>query len=200
LRNGEHALASGEFGQAIGYFSSISHNSPYYGRACKGHGSTLLRMRRWPDAWAVLQAANDALPEDPDILVDGGDVARLMGRLSDAENIYMEARKLGADGFQIRFGEASICQERKLWIKAVELWTDLNVSYPNNPHILHNLGKAWHELGETDKAVSLMLEAFESGAETATLSMLGVLAPHAGSCGHEEVRRLRTALGERTKI
>lgn len=199
FQKGEHALASGQFDQAISYFTSISRNSSNYGRACKGHGTALLRMRRWKEALAVLQTAHEALPDDPDILVDAGDAARLMGSLSGAEDLYTEARKRGADGFQIRFGEASVCQELKLWIDAIRSWTELNISYPNNPHVLHNLGKAWHELGETDRAVSLMLEAFESGGETVTLSMLGVLAPHAGSCGHEEVQRIRSDLGKRLK-
>lgn len=200
LQNGENALASGQFDHAASYFTSISKNSSNYGRACKGHGAALLRIRKWKEALAVLQTAHEALPEDPDILVDAGDAARLMGSLSGAEDLYIEARQRGADGFQIRFGEASICQERKLWIKAVRSWTELKASYPHNPHILHNLGKAWHELGETDKAVTLMLEAFKSGGETVTLSMLAVLAPHAGSCGHEEVQRIRNDLGERLKV
>jgi len=200
LQNGEHALASGQFGQAIGYFASISMNSPNYGCACKGHGAALVRMRKWPEALAILQTAHDTLPENPDILVDAGDAARFIGNLSAAENLYIEARKRGADGYQIRFGEASILQERKLWIKAVRSWTELNTSYPDNSHVLHNLGKAWHELGETDKAVSLMLESFELGRDRITLSMLGMLAPHAGSCGHEEVRRFRTNVGEQLKL
>jgi predicted O-linked N-acetylglucosamine transferase (SPINDLY family) len=66
--------------------------------------------------------------------------------------------------------------------------------------VLHNLGRAWHELGETDKAVSLMLESFKLGGERITLTMLALLAPHAGSCSHEEVRRFRTKLGEQLKL
>jgi len=128
LQNGEHALASGRFDQAVRYFSSIPKNSPNYGRACKGHGAALVRTRRWQEALAVLQAAHDALPEDADIFVDAGDAARLLGRLTDAENNYAEARKRDAIGFQIGFGEASICQERKQWIEAVRLWAELNIS------------------------------------------------------------------------
>jgi tetratricopeptide (TPR) repeat protein len=199
-QKGEHALASGQFDQATSYFKGISKSSPNYGRACKGHGTALLKMRRWSEALAVLQTAHEALPDDPDIVVDGADAVRLLGDLCSAEDLYIEARKRGADGFQIRFGEASICQERKLWIEAIKLWTELGISYPDNPYVLQNLGKAWHELGETDKAVSLMLEAFESGGGTIALSMLGVLAPHAGSCGHEEVQRIRTYLGEQLKL
>ncbi len=200
LQNGERALASGQFSEAINYFASISKDSPNYGRACKGHGAALLRMQRWSEAFPILQIAYKTFPNDPEILVDGGDIARLMGNLSAAEDTYQEARKLGADGFQIRFGEAVICQERKLWIEAVRLWTALNKSYPNNPLVLHNLGKVRHELGETDQAVSLMLEALEAGGETITLSMLGMLAPHAGSCDHEKVKQFRVKLGEQLKL
>jgi len=199
-QKGEHGLASGQFDQATSYFKSISKDSPYYGRACKGHGTALLKLRRWSEALTVLQTAHEAFPDDPDIVVDGADAVRLLGDLSGAEGLYLEARKLGANGFQIRFGEASICQERKLWVEAIKLWTELGISYPNNPDVLQNLGKAWHELGETDKAISLMLAAFESGGETVTLSMLGVLAPHARSYGHEEVRRIRTDLGKQLKL
>lgn len=200
LKNGEEALASEQYDRAIGYFARIESGSANYGRACKGRGRALLRTRRWPEALSVLQKAHNALPEDPDILVDAADTARLMGRLGIAEDTYKEARKRGAEGFQIGFGEASICHERKQWIEAVRLWTELDASYPKNPYVLHNLGKAWHELGETEKAVSLMSEAFKLGGEAMTLSMLGLLAPHAGSCGHEEVLRIRTTLGEQLKL
>ncbi|MGH9819580.1 MAG: hypothetical protein ACRD43_05375, partial [Pyrinomonadaceae bacterium] len=201
LQSGERALASGQFGEAAGYFTSIPKNSPNYGRACKGHGAAVLRLQRWADALPILQAAHEALPEDPDILVDAGDAARLIGNLSVAENLYIAARKRSADdGFQIRFGEASICQERKLWLKAVKSWSELDISYPNNSQVIHNLGKAWHELGETDKAVALMSRSFELSGEPITLSMLAMLAPHASSCGHQEVRRIRSELGVLLKM
>lgn len=200
LQSGEAALASGQFDQAIGYFTGISKGSSDYGRACKGHGRALLRLQRLPEALAVLQAAHEAFPKDPNILVDAGDAARLLGNASSAEDLYEEARKRGADGFQIRFGEAAICEGRKLWLEAADLWDGLRDSYPDNPRVLHNLGRAWHELGETDRAVSLMSESFEMGGERSTLSMLAMLAPHAGCCDHEDVRRIRTDLGKQLKL
>jgi protein O-GlcNAc transferase len=199
LQNGERALASGQFDEAIKFFASIAKDSPNYGRACKGHGAALLRLHRLKEALPLLQTAHLALPKDPDILVDGADVARLMGGLDVAADTYSEARKLGATGFQIDFGEASIFQERKQWLKAIEIWEKIDASFPNNPHVLHNLGKAWHELGETDKAVTLMQTAFEIGGETASLVTLALLAPHAGICNHEDVKRIRIKLGERLK-
>jgi hypothetical protein len=90
LQNGEQALASGQFGRAVEYFTSIPKNSRNYGRACKGHGAAVLRMQRWSDALPILQMAHDALSEDPDILVDAGDAARLIGRIDVAENLYMK--------------------------------------------------------------------------------------------------------------
>ena len=200
LQKGERALASGKFSEAIRHFSSISPQSPNYGRACKGHGAALLRINRLKEALPFLQTAHLALPKDPDILVDGADVARLMGSLSVAEDTYKEARKLGAVGFQVGFGEASLYQERKLWLEAIGLWTKLDKSFPHNPFVLHNLGRAWHELGETDRAFNLMLKSFESGNETTTLATLALLAPHAGICNHEKVKEFRVKLGERLKI
>lgn len=199
LQNGEKALASGQFNEAIKYFSVIPQKSPNYSRACKGQGAALLRLRRLREALSFLQTAHLALPKDPDILVDGADVARLMGNLEVAENTYKEARKLGAVGFQVGFGEASIYQERKQWLKAIESWTKINQLYPNNPFVLHNLGKAWHELGETDKALSLMLKSYELGNELSTLSTIALLAPHAKNCNHEDVKKYRAKLGERLK-
>jgi protein O-GlcNAc transferase len=199
LKKGEQALSSGSYGPAAGYFSRISDRSPNYGRACKGNGAALLRMFRWRDALDALQLAHEAFPADSDILVDGGDAARMLGGLDVAEAAYEAARKLGADGFQIRFGEAMICQDRKCWIKAIDLWTKLRATDPSNSLVVHNLGKAWHELGETDRAVSLMLESYASSGDKTTLTMLGLLAPHAGMFGHEDVRRIRTKLGEQLR-
>lgn len=200
LQNGERALASGNFNQAIDFFADISKESLNYGRACKGHGAALLRLHRLKEALPLLQTAHLALPKDPNILVDGADVARLMGGLNVAEDTYKAARELGASGFQIEFGEASIAQERNKWLEATGLWSELNQSYQKNPFVLHNLGRAWHELGETDRAMLLMSEAFKLGGETATLSTLALLAPHAGSCNHEEVKQHRINLAERLKL
>lgn len=200
LQNGEHALSMGQFSEAIKHFANISPNSPNYGRACKGRGAALVRLRRLSEALPFLQTAHQALPNDPDILVDGADVVRLMGSLSVAEDTYKEARKLGADGFQLRFGEASIFQEQSKWLQAIELWKELNKEYPDNSRILHNLGRAWHELGETDKAISLMSESFKLSGETNTLATLALLAPHAKSCNHEAVKQFRVNLGKQLKL
>jgi len=200
LARGGEALASTQFVQAIKYFGGIASGSPEYGRACKGHGAALLRIGRSAEALTILEIAHTALPNDSDLLVDAGDAARSEGEVTIAEKAYAEARRLGADGFQICFGEASVLQERKLWISAIEKWADLRKEYPSSPSVSHNLGVAWHEVGETDKAVSLLLESFESSGHIKTLETLALLAPHAPTCGHEEVRRLRTKLGEQLKI
>ncbi|MEO5859731.1 MAG: tetratricopeptide repeat protein [Pyrinomonadaceae bacterium] len=200
LAKGDAALASGQFEQAVRHLGSISRDAAEYGRACKGHGAALLRMGRSAEALDILEVAHGALPNDPDVLVDAGDAARSEGHPNIAEKAYAEARRLGAGGFQIRFGEASLLQEQKLWLDAVEKWTDLRDSYPDTPTVTHNLAVAWHELGETDKAVSFMLEAFESSGHRTTLETLAMLAPHAPRCGAEEVLRLRTDLGKQLKI
>lgn len=199
LRKAEQALFSGRYREAAELFSRISKTSPNYGRVCKGHGAALLRMFKWREALDALAVAHEVLPNDPDVLVDGGDAVRMLGGLDVAESAYKEARQLGADGFQLRFGEAMICQERKLWIRAVRLWTELQASYPDNALVVHNLGKAWHELGETDKAVTLLRESFELSGDQVTLSMLGLLAPHAGACSHRDVLQIRTRLAERLR-
>lgn len=199
LRKAEEALAAGRYEEAVRHLGSISPKSPHYGLACKRHGAALLRLGKPSEALPMFQVAHDANPEDTEVLIDAGDAARLIGSLNLAETVYKEARRLGADGFQIGFGEASILQERKQWVKAIEAWTELERSYPKDPDVKHNLGKAWHELGETDRAVSLMLGSYESSGDRHTLSMLALLAPHADRCSHEEVRRLRAELGERLK-
>lgn len=200
LQNGERALQAGQFGKAVDYFVTVSDDSPNYARACKGRGRALLRMNRLAEAFPFLKIAHEAFPQDAQILIDGGDIARLTGKFDAAEETYAEARKLGADGFQIRFGEAVISLERKKWLEAAGLWMDLHNDYPNDATILHNLGRAFHELGETDKAVSLMSKAIEIGGQAVSLPMLALLAPHAGVCSHEEIKRLRTDFGEQLKI
>lgn len=200
LQNGELALKAGQFSRAVDYFATIPCDSTNYGRACKGRGAALLRMQRVSEAFPFLKIAHESFPQDPQILVDGGDIARLTGNLDAAEETYAEARKLGADGFQIKFGEAVISLERKRWLEAVSLWTDLNNDYPGDAIVLHNLGRAYHELGETDKAVSLMSKAVQVGGKAVSLPMLALLAPHAGACDHEEVKRLRVSLSEQLKV
>ena len=199
LKMGNEALGSGNFKAAVEFFSNVSQNSPNYGLACKGQGAALLRLEKLSEALPLLQMAHLASPKDPEILVDGADVARLIGNLNVAEDTYREARKLGAKGFQVDFGEASIFQERNQWLKAIDLWEELDGNYPNNPYVLHNLGRAWHELGETDKAASIMKKSVKLSGEINTLSALALLAPHAKSFNHTDVQEIRVKLGSRLK-
>ncbi|MEZ5344028.1 MAG: hypothetical protein R2681_00600 [Pyrinomonadaceae bacterium] len=200
IEDAERSVLAGKLEEAIAGFKRISENSQNFGRASKGLGGALLRSGRLSEALPVLQNAHIALPHDPEILVNGADVARMMGRLDVAEETYQAARKLGAEGYQIRFGEASILLERKHWLKAVINWEKMDEDFPGNHFVLHNLGRAWHELGETDKAVSYMKRALEIGGEIMTLSTLALLGPHAGSLGHDEIRSFRARLCERLSI
>ena len=192
LSAAERALSSGRFNEAISHFSTIPKTSKDYGLACKGLGAALLRSGKVADSLDFLQTAHEAFPNDANILVDAGDAARVLGRTDVAETVYARARELGANGFQIRFGEASILQQRKLWLEAIGAWTNLHNEFPNDRSVTHNLGKAWHELGETDLAISLLRDAYLASREPQTLAVLALLAPHASACGHEEVRRWRT--------
>jgi protein O-GlcNAc transferase len=196
LSAGERALSSGRFSEAISHLSRIPKNSNDYSRACKGLGAALLRSGKVAESLDILQTAHEAFPNDADILVDAGDAARVLCRTDVAETVYARARELGANGFQIRFGEASILQQRKLWLEAIDAWTALHHEFPNDTSVTHNLGKAWHELGETDRAITLLREAYEASREPQTLAVLALLAPHAAICDHTEVRRWRTKYGD----
>lgn len=197
LPSAERELAAGSFADAIRLFSTVPKTSPQYGRACKGLGAALLRVGRAADSLTPLQIAHEAFPDDGAILVDAGDAARMVGRLKLAETVYAQARQLGAEGYQIDFGEASLLLERKLWIDAIDAWTKLLDDHPDDPAIRHNLGRAWHEVGETDRAVALMQKAFEASGDMTTLAMLAMLAPHAGVCSHSDVLRWRTEYAKR---
>lgn len=196
LSAGERALSSGRFTEAISYLSSIPKKSKDYGRACKGLGAALLRSGKVADSLDILQTAHEAFPDDVDILVDAGDATRVVGRPDVAETLYTRARELGANTFQLRFGEACIFQDRKLWLDAIDKWNNLRRDFPKDTNVIHNLGKAWHELGETDRAIALLTESYRSSREPTTLEVIALLAPHAGSCDHGEVRRWRAEYGE----
>lgn len=195
LSAGERALSRGQFAEAITLLSTIPKNSKDHGRACKGLGAALLRSGRIAESLDILQAAHEAFPNDAAILVDAGDATRIFGRPDVAETLYTRARDLGESGFQIRFGEASILQQRKLWLAAIDAWTALHEDFPKDTSVIHNLGKAWHELGETDRAIALLRTSYEASREPQTLAVLALLAPHAGCCSHEEVRTLRNEYG-----
>lgn len=196
LKKGRQALNVAKFHTAIAYFEKIAQGSPHYGQACKGKGAAFLRTGQLSEALTALQAAHRALPEDGAILVDGGDVARLLGHLIAAESTYAEARQLGENSYQLRFGEASLLVAQKRWLEAAASWIKLSDAYPDNVKVLHNLGKAWHELGETDRAIQLWVDALRIEATTPTRMALATDAPHAESCDHDTVKKWRTELAE----
>ena len=195
LSAGERELSDGRFNEAISHLSRIPKNSKDYGRACKGLGAALLRSGKVAESLDILQTAHEALPNDAHILIDAGDAARVLGYTEVAEAVYARARELGANGFQIRFGEASILQQRKLWLQAIDAWTALHQEFPKDTSVTHNLGKAWHEVGETDRAITLLQQSYEASREPQTLAVLALLAPHAAICSHEDVRWWRTEYG-----
>lgn len=196
FKKGQQALDVAKLGKAVSYFEKIPKDSPHYGRACKEKGAALLRFGHLSEALTALQAAHRALPKDGAILVDGADVARLMGHLDAAESTYAEARRLGENSYQLAFGAASLFVAQQRWLRAAESWMKLTDTYPDKVKVLHNLGKAWHELGETDRAMELWANALKIEDTTATRMALAIDAPHAKMCSHESVKKWRTELAE----
>ena len=199
FEKGRSELKAGDLAAAAEQFSRIPADSKHYALACKYRGNALLRLRRWSDAIPVLQAAHNLLPQDHEILTDAADAARLCGSLDIAATLYDAAEQRGADSYQHIFGKAALLQEQKQWLAAIGLWQQLAETYRDDPRVLHNLGKAWHELGETDRAVELMERSYALSGDATTLTMLAVLAPHAERCGHEQVKAIRVEAGQRLK-
>ncbi len=197
LKAGKNAYNEGDNQKALNHFSLISEDSMHFGEACLGRGRALMRMRKWNTALPVLQDAHEKMSHDPEILVDAADSLRMIGEYERSEQLYKTARERGADNYRAEFGVASIFQSRKMWLKAIESWEAMDHSFPANYFILHNLGKAWHEVGETDKSFELLTRSFELSNDESTLMMLAVIAPHAKSASHEKVLQLRSELGKR---
>jgi tetratricopeptide (TPR) repeat protein len=137
--------------------------------------SQLLReVKRWPDAHAVLVAANRRWPDDVDLLYEQAMLDEKLGRLDDMERVLRRVMEIKPDhhhaynalGYSLAERNLRLPEARSLVMKALEL-------APGDPFITDSVGWIEYRLGNHDKALAHLQRAYAARPDTDIAAHLG---------------------------
>ncbi|HET9977841.1 MAG TPA: tetratricopeptide repeat protein [Burkholderiaceae bacterium] len=137
--------------------------------------SQLLReVKRWPDAHAVLVAANQRWPDDVDLLYEQAMLDEKLGRLDDMERVLRRVMEIKPDhhhaynalGYSLAERNLRLPEARSLVMKALEL-------APGDPFITDSVGWIEFRLGNPEKALAYLQRAYAARPDAEIAAHLG---------------------------
>lgn len=152
--------------------------------------SQLLReVKRWPEAHAVLVAANERFPGDVDLLYEQAMMAEKLSRLDEMERVLRRVIELKPDhhhaynalGYSLADRNLRLTEARDLVAKALEL-------SPHDPFITDSLGWVEYRLGNLAQALVHLRRAYASRPDTEIAAHLGEVLWVSGQ--RDEARRV----------
>ena len=152
--------------------------------------ASLLRDRKlWPDASKVLAQANQAFPDDVDLLYEQAMVLEKQGKVDDMERMLRRVIEIKPDhphaynalGYSLAERRVRLPEARTLIQKALEL-------SPGDPFITDSLGWVEYRLGNRDEAVRLLRGAYRARPDPEIAAHLGEVLWSVGQ--PEEAKRV----------
>jgi tetratricopeptide (TPR) repeat protein len=152
--------------------------------------SQMLReVKRWPEAHAVLVAANARFPSDTDLLYEQAMMAEKLSNMDEMERTLRRVIELKPDhhhaynalGYSLAERNQRLPEARELIAKALEL-------APNDPFITDSLGWVEFRLGNTAEALKHLRRAYASRPDTEIAAHLGEVLWASGQ--RDEARRV----------
>jgi len=152
--------------------------------------SQLLReVKRWPDAHAVLVAANQRWPDDVDLLYEQAMLDEKLGRMDEMERVLRRVMEIKPDhhhaynalGYSLAERNLRLPEARSLVMKALEL-------APGDPFITDSVGWIEFRLGNHDKALAHLQRAYAARPDTDIAAHLGEVLWVTGQ--KDEARRI----------
>lgn len=150
----------------------------------------LLRdVKQWSEANAVLAAANQKFPDDPDLLYEQSMMSEKLNRLDEMEKLLRRVIELKPDhhhaynalGYSLAERNLRLPEARDLIQKALEL-------APGEPFITDSLGWVEYRLGNRETALRLLKQAYQSRPDVEIGAHLGELLWVTGQ--RDEARRI----------
>jgi tetratricopeptide (TPR) repeat protein len=131
-------------------------------------------IKRWGDAYAVLEKAAARWPRDVDLLYEQAMVAEKLDRLADMEALLRQVIELKPDhqhaynalGYSLADRGLRLEEARALIVKALSLT-------PGDPFITDSLGWVEFRLGRHEEALRLLREAYRARPDTEIAAHLG---------------------------
>jgi len=146
-------------------------------------------VKRWADAYTVLEQAAARWPRDVDLLYEQAMVAEKMGRLADMETLLRRVIEIKPDhqhaynalGYSLADRGLRLEEARALIVQALTL-------APGDPFITDSLGWVEFRLGRHEEALRLLREAYRARPDTEIAAHLGEVMWVMGR--HEEARQV----------
>lgn len=131
-------------------------------------------VKRWGDAYGVLEQAVARWPQDVDLLYEQAMVAEKMDRLADMETLLRRVIQLKPDhqhaynalGYSLADRGLRLEEARALIVKALEL-------APGDPFITDSLGWVEFRLGRYEEALRLLRDAYRARPDAEIAAHLG---------------------------
>ncbi len=146
-------------------------------------------IKRWGDAYGVLDQAVARWPQDVDLLYEQAMVAEKLDRLAEMEALLRRVMQLKPDhqhaynalGYSLADRGLRLEEARALIVKALEL-------APGDPFITDSLGWVEFRLGRPEEALRLLRDAYRARPDTEIAAHLGEVLWVLGR--HDEARAI----------
>ena len=168
-------VRQGKLAEARELIRKVPEKTPADARAKLLAEAQLLRdAKRWADAYAVLGQANEAFPNDVDLLYEQSMMAEKLNQLDDMERLLRRVIELKPDhqhaynalGYSLAERNMRLPEARSLIKKALDL-------SPGEPFITDSLGWVEYRLGNNDEALRLLRGAYQSRPDPEIAAHLG---------------------------
>lgn len=169
------AARQGRVDQARAMLRQVPERGPGDARAKLVAEAQVLRdVKRWPEAYEVLEAATGRWPDDTDLLYELSMVAERLDRLDDMERLLRRVIALKPDsqhaynalGYSLADRGLRLQEARELIRKALEL-------APGDPFITDSMGWVEFRLGNLAEALRLLRQAYAARPDTEIAAHLG---------------------------
>jgi tetratricopeptide (TPR) repeat protein len=180
----------GKLREARALVQRVPERKPEDARAKLIAESQVLReVKRWPDAHAVLAAANDRFPGDADLLYEQAMMAEKLLRVDEMERTLRRVIELKPDhhhaynalGYSLAERNQRLPEARELIAKALDM-------APNDPFITDSLGWVEFRLGNHEQALVHLKRAYAARPDTEIAAHLGEVLWVTGQ--RDEARRV----------
>jgi tetratricopeptide (TPR) repeat protein len=180
----------GRVPQARELLRSTPERNPADARAKLLAEAQMLReVKQWPEAYAVLESANQRFPDDADLLYEQAMMAEKIGRLEAMETLLRRVMALKPDhahaynalGYSLADRNLRLPEAKALIERALQLT-------PGDPFITDSLGWVEFRLGNREEALRLLRQAYQARPDAEIGAHLGEVLWAMGQ--RDEARRV----------
>jgi len=155
------AMARQDGKRAQELLEKVIAKDPTYRTAHLFLGITMMAQTRMPEALAAFQKEEDISPNDPRAFQMAAGVANLSGNRDQAIAELRKLRKIDPDSVMTAEALESFLLEQKKYPEVVELLETALTASPDNRSLHYELGMAYFDVGQKEKAVSHLQKVAE---------------------------------------